>query len=329
MNTPQYCVAIRTLGKAGDKYLQTLRSLEQQTIPPKKILVYIAEGYPIPKETIGIEQYRYCPKGMVHQRSLPFDEIDTEWILFLDDDIYMPKDFIEKQFVAIEQYDADCISPNIYPNHAHTLKNKIKIALGLQTYPHWDKNWAFKIRRNGHYSYNNSPETIMPTQSAAFACLLCHKSAFKNIHYADERWLDQFKYTLGDDQLFFYKLYLYGYRTIIHYDSGIVHLDAKSGNIKQHREAHLNAIIIRFIIWWRTIYSIQKNSWNKLRCIISYILANLVYLLYSIIHFAVKRKWYILSHLWKGNLMGYKYVHSEKYLSYPGYMAHFHEKRVR
>ena len=50
----EYCAAIRTLGTAGDKYLQTLKSLQSQTIPPKKILVYIAEGYDLPKETIGI-----------------------------------------------------------------------------------------------------------------------------------------------------------------------------------------------------------------------------------------------------------------------------------
>lgn len=68
MSNPQYCVAIRTLGTAGEKYRQTLLSLQQQTIPPNKILVYIAQGYPIPQETIGIEEYIYCPKGMVAQR---------------------------------------------------------------------------------------------------------------------------------------------------------------------------------------------------------------------------------------------------------------------
>ena len=56
MSNPQYCVAIRTLGTAGEKYRQTLLSLQQQTIPPNKILVYIAQGYPIPQETIGIEE---------------------------------------------------------------------------------------------------------------------------------------------------------------------------------------------------------------------------------------------------------------------------------
>lgn len=48
-----YTAVIRTLGKAGEKYQTLLESLDRQTIQPSKILVYIAEGYAIPKETIG------------------------------------------------------------------------------------------------------------------------------------------------------------------------------------------------------------------------------------------------------------------------------------
>ena len=40
-----YCVAIRTLGTAGNKYQVLLDSLNSQTIKPKKILVYIPYGY--------------------------------------------------------------------------------------------------------------------------------------------------------------------------------------------------------------------------------------------------------------------------------------------
>ncbi len=64
-----YCIAIRTLGKAGEKYQKELDSLVKQTIPPKKILVYLAEGYERPKETVGVEEIIYCPKGMVSQRA--------------------------------------------------------------------------------------------------------------------------------------------------------------------------------------------------------------------------------------------------------------------
>ena len=55
----QYSAVIRTLGKAGKAYQTTLDSLMQQTIKPSSVVVYIADGYPIPNETIGIEKYVY------------------------------------------------------------------------------------------------------------------------------------------------------------------------------------------------------------------------------------------------------------------------------
>lgn len=87
---PAYTVVIRTLGTAGEKYLTTLRSAKEQDVPPQKILVYIPHGYPLPKETVGTEEYVRCEKGLVAQRSLPFDEVQTDWMLFLDDDMDLP-----------------------------------------------------------------------------------------------------------------------------------------------------------------------------------------------------------------------------------------------
>lgn len=53
----KYTAVIRTLGKAGVKYQTLLDSLCAQTIQPEAIIVYLADGYPIPKETCGREQY--------------------------------------------------------------------------------------------------------------------------------------------------------------------------------------------------------------------------------------------------------------------------------
>ena len=40
MKIMEYSVVIRTLGTAGEKYQQLLNSLKDQTVLPKKILVY-------------------------------------------------------------------------------------------------------------------------------------------------------------------------------------------------------------------------------------------------------------------------------------------------
>lgn len=100
MNTHyvKYTAVIRTLGTAGAKYQTLLDSLAAQTIKPEAILVYIAEGYPLPKETIGIEQYIYVKKGMVAQRALQYKEVQTDWMLFLDDDVYLAPTSVETLF---------------------------------------------------------------------------------------------------------------------------------------------------------------------------------------------------------------------------------------
>ena len=74
----QYTAVIRTLGTAGDKYRQLLESLQHQTIRPSKTVVYIAEGYDLPREATGCEEYVYVKKGMVAQRALQYNEVTTE-----------------------------------------------------------------------------------------------------------------------------------------------------------------------------------------------------------------------------------------------------------
>ena len=118
----EYTAVIRTLGKAGEKYQKLLDSLVAQTVKPKQIIVYIAEGYPIPKETVGFERYVYVKKGMVAQRALPYDEVDTEYMLCLDDDLVMPDSFVEDMFRAMAEAGADVISPDVFPNHKRSFK---------------------------------------------------------------------------------------------------------------------------------------------------------------------------------------------------------------
>lgn len=103
----KYTAVIRTLGKAGNKYLQLLESLNNQLIKPVKIIVYIAEGYTIPLETINIETYIYVKKGMVAQRALSYDEVSTEYILFLDDDVYLPRYAVSKMYEYLLNYNAN------------------------------------------------------------------------------------------------------------------------------------------------------------------------------------------------------------------------------
>ena len=75
--------------------------------------------------------------------------------------------------------------------------------------------------RNGSYTYNNNPsKAVLPTQCAAGPCMLIKKEAYHAIHFQDERWLESFKYPLGEDLLFYYKLHVMGYNVVVHYTAG-------------------------------------------------------------------------------------------------------------
>lgn len=315
-----YCACIRTLGKAGVKYQTLLDSLKSQTVKAKKILVYIPYGYELPKETIGIEQYVRCEKGMVSQRALPFDEVNTEWILFLDDDLYIPEDGVEKLFIGLEDNNGDSISPDIYSVQNMSFGYKVLSTLLSLTPPRKDDGWAFKIQGNGQYTYNNAPrKKVLPTQSAAGACILMRKNVYESIHFQDELWMDSFRYAIGDDLLFSYKIYICGFRELIHYDAGFVHLDAQSGRVSDDRERYFLGQIALTVVWYRACYALKNESGRyKMKALLSYILISL----WKLFTYAVPRscKYHnfnsIIDYI-RAKIHAYRFVHSTTYRSIP------------
>lgn len=310
----EYCAAIRTLGTAGDKYYQTLLSLKQQTIPPKKIIVYIAEGYPLPKETIGIEQYVYVKKGMIAQRALPYKEVDTEYILLLDDDLAFPSSMVEKLFGEMQKCDADVISPNVFPNHNMTVLQKLYSIFFVGTFPMKSNKYAFKIRKNGCYSYNNNPKNgIYESQSAAGPCSLWKLDVFKSVHFEDEAYFDKFRYPIGEDQLLFNKAYQRGWKVLVNYNLPVQHLDAGSGHVKAVEERVIDNIAILFLIWHRTCL----QSYGKI-CIPSYVRRILVTIIIpAILRFLKIGNVEILRWQIRGLKKGIVMSKSEEYKSLP------------
>lgn len=269
----EYSVAIRTLGKAGDKYQKLLNSLNSQTIRPKNIFVYIAEGYPIPNETIGIEKYIYVKKGMVAQRALKYKEIDSEYILFLDDDVYLPPDGVEKLFAAKDQMNANVVSPDVFPNADRSLAGKMLMSLSCRMLPRKDdKKWAYKVMRNSGYSYNSSPsQDVYMSQTNAGPCFLCSKEDFLKIQFEDEMWLEKCSYALGDDQVMFYKMFCLGYKQLTLFNSGIIHLDAGTTLQSEDKERKMIFSDLRFktVFWHRFIYTPDSSPISKFISIIS------------------------------------------------------------
>ena len=239
----EYTAVIRTLGTAGAKYQQLLDSLQAQSVVPKAIIVYIAEGYPLPKETIGTERYVYVKKGMVAQRALPYDEVETEWMLFLDDDVYLPSMAVETLYKQIRENDGDVISPCVFPNHCVSWKSKIRgTLLGREVCRVYGSHWGYKVLATAGFSYNNHPKrAVYESQSNAGPCFLCKKRDFLLIRYHEEIWLDNTPYAFPEDQVMFFKMYRMGLKLLTSFNSEIVHLDA-STTVNVSEEKTLNII---------------------------------------------------------------------------------------
>lgn len=262
-----YSVAIRTLGQAKEKYQTLLNSLREQTWPPARIVVYIAEGYALPKETILQEQYVYVKKGMVAQRALRYDEIDTEYILFLDDDVYLPPNSVELLFMQMIENHADVISPDVFANSDRSMFSSILMSVSGRMWPrHKDELYGYQVMRTAGYSYNVNPiKPVYWSQTNAGPCFLCKKSTMLDIHFEEELWLDRLKYAQGDDQAMFYKMYKKGYKQLTSYNSGIVHLDA-GGNRNPEKEKMLIYSDFRFktIFWHRFIFMPETSLIPKI-----------------------------------------------------------------
>jgi hypothetical protein len=228
---PTYSVAIRTLGTAGDKFRRELESIASQSLQPEKIVVYIAEGYERPGFTIGREEYVWVKKGMMTQRILPYDDITSDCILMLDDDVLLAPDSAEKMLRAMEANNADLIGADVFKNHEMPLRTKFIAAVADWVFPHIGNSWAFKVRRNGSFSYNHKPEQrYYDTQSGAGPVLLWKKESFKELHMEDELWLDRFSFSYAEDRLVTYKAYVNGRKLGILYGSGVDNLDAGSSS---------------------------------------------------------------------------------------------------
>lgn len=312
----QYTAVIRTLGKGGEKYQQLLNSLVNQTIKPTAIIVYIAEGYAIPKETIGIEQYVYVKKGMVAQRALSYNEIKTEYMLCLDDDLAFPPDTIEQMFRHLKGHKADIISPDIFPNAQRSLTFEIMMTLsGRMRARRFDNTWGYKVMRTGGYSYNkNIRKEVYISQTNAGACFLCRKEDFLNIHFEEELWMDSMSYALGDDQVMYYKMFCNGLKQLTWHSHQFVHLDAGNNmTVKKERERLYGDVFFKIIFWHRFIYTPEKAIFAKLWDI----LCITYYLTFTLFISLIKCELRILKTKWRSLLDAYRFLYSAEYKSLP------------
>jgi GT2 family glycosyltransferase len=320
----KYSIAIRTLGTSGEKFVRELESIKRQTVQPEKVVIYIAEGYKRPEYTIGKEEYVWVKKGMMYQRVLPYDEIDTPLIMLLDDDVELADNSAQKLIEALEEHNFDCISAVTFRNYKILVLKKIYIAVTNLVFPHWSETWAVKIHSNGSFSYNNSVKRdIYLSQSGSGPASMWKKSVFHDLRLTDELWLEQFGFPFGEDVVMFNKLYKNGYCLAMHYRCGIIHLDGKSSSDvfqKNPKKFHTRSMA-SLMIWHRTCFNLKglpvyKKAWAAISFTFKVLWLFLVHIGASIYLRSPKVLWYYS----KGVYDGLKMINSSQYRQIPNYI---------
>lgn len=324
MKNFKYSVAIRTVGKAGDKYIQELKSLHNQTVKPEHIYVHLAHGFERPAEQVGMEEYVDVPKGLVHQRAAA-NRVEEEYVLIIDDDVYFPDDAVEQMAKALQEYNADGIAPDTFPSQDLPLSSRIGAYVTNTVSRRKNDGWAIKIKRTGAFSFNGYPEhgAIYPTESAAGTAVFMKTAVWKAIHYEQEVWIDQFPAgTFGEDQLMYQKIVENGYKLLMWYDSGVIHLDANTNKASQktYDKIYYRAMA-QYLTWYRCTYDLPRNSCkDKIYDNIAYsyrlILSCSVRVIYSI----RCRSFRFLSAHIKGNIDAKKFAKSDEYRDLPPFV---------
>ncbi len=320
----KYSIAIRTLGTSGEKFVRELESIKRQTVQPEKVVIYIAEGYARPEYTIGKEEYVWVKKGMMRQRVLRYEEIDSPLILLLDDDVELASDSAEKMIYALNEYHLDCIAADTFRNHKMPLSGKLYAAVTNLVFPHYSYKWAFKIHSNGSFSYNNRVmRDVYLSQSAAGPASLWKKDVFLALHLTDELWLEKFGFPYGEDALTFNKLYKNGFRLGAHYSCGIRHLNAQSSSraFKGNKQRFHTRSMASFLIWYRTCYNLDSLPWwRKVWAVISYVIKFLwLFFIHvgSSVHF---RSFKVVSNYVLGVIDGLKMIKTEEFKQIPNFI---------
>lgn len=306
-----YSIYIRTLGKGGPKYQALLNSIDKQTIRPKDVFVVLPYGYNEPKEKLGYEHFVYCEKGMLKQRIFAIDHAETKWVLLLDDDVEFEPTLIEKYKKAILDSKADVAISPLLMEVPLTARNLYLALLSEQTIHFGNRDYYIKVNRAGGYSilhrvsdYNN-----YLTESGHGSHCFARVSALRDIHFEDELWLEDYGYALPEDQIFFYKLNLLGYKIVVCGNTHFSHLDAKSTGKKARRDGLMIAKSRNYIIFWKKFIRGQHHSFaDRVLDIMAIVYRiTLEFILYAIPSCIVDRRLGELRSYVKGIILGIRY----------------------
>lgn len=308
----EYSICIRTLGTAQEKYIRLLKSIENLNIKPKEVLIVIPNGYKVPKYSIGIEKIIRSEKGMLLQRIVGYETVNSEYVLLLDDDVEFETSLIEKLSKPILENKASITFP-VYPEllPQKGIRSLIS-AFTLGAVPRLKKDNSFvKILPSGGYSYNkhlNKSDDYLYSESAPGMCVFAKTSTLISLNLRDEMWVEKPGYALRDDAILVYKAFLKGYNSIGIRNIDINHLDGGSSeNNRNIKAAYANGFN-HILFWKRFVKQNCKNIYSKFVANISILHWGFSNILYLIIKLIISKDINVFKASISGIIEGFKYI---------------------
>ncbi len=327
-----YSIVLRTLGFGGEKYQALLDSIKAQSIQPAEFLVVIPHGYDLPKERLGLETFIRCDKGMVNQRVVGMNEAKGDYLLVVDDDVSFPEDFVEKLYNIMNRNEADIISPRLQeyfdiPTPSILKKTITFLSTGARISKARSR-YAIRISRLGGsiHNANLSNNEIYLTQTGSGGCFFAKQKAIKQVNFENELWLEKnIAYAFPEDQVFFFKAFCIGIKTLYAHQLAYLHLDASAAvndskiNVDKKTVKKHDSCRNMFIFWHRFQYSrIENVLWQKivsLACIAWKVSFNLM--LHMLFYGLRPSLWKCIAATWNGYIDGYKFIKSDEYKKLP------------
>ena len=222
------------------------------------------------------------------------------------------------------EHNADCVGADVFQNHRMSQRTKAYAALTNLVFPHRSRKWAFKIHRNGSFSYKARPKNAFYwSQSCGGPAAMWKKEAFLRLHLEEELWLDRLGFPYGEDALMTYKLHANSGRLGVLYDAGITNLNAQSssGAFRKGAEYFYVRTKAMFMVWWRSCFKNGKDTvWTRCLAATSFLFKALWLILVMTAAAIAKRHFQVLSSYFRGLRDGWKEVHSPEFQNLPPYI---------
>jgi GT2 family glycosyltransferase len=301
----KFCIIIPTLNRTID-LIQTLKSICISSIKPNRIVI-IDDGE-IEKTKEGIKEYiisnpeikfiiiRAKSTGLTMARNIGIkNKGDAEIIFFLDDDVTLEKDYIEKILETFERY-RDIDGCQGFISNTINMNQGIRLLIGLMGFflpiqrsfftPSVSKTIVIK------YPLFIPNKKIRKCQWLSGCNMAYRVEIFKNFKFDENLIL----YSFNEDFDFSYRLYKKGFKLAINFDAQLIHRSST-----MHRRSKESLILMEMGYKFYEIYKYVPN--RKLAYFVCRYQALNLFLLYCIDSFIRLRP-----DLFKNSLKSYYYI---------------------